>query len=424
MASPPPLRRSLRRRTPRSAPRSTPRSARQPHSITRRRHPPLSPAVSARLQEEFSPTRRDMMYIDGQINPNYLRVPRPNLLWPPGRNPVEEDLSFDPGSDFEEPEYDAIPQGASFPEGASLLEGASLPEEGTTEPYEREYDDPDEDEEAERYQAALVREERLLTKQERLRREALEPIVEYDDPEEGDQNICLSIIEDKNINIPHYLQKKPGDNFIIEYNGRKECQSLSDLKKMVALPEEDDNYDPYYDPDNIFNGIYYECSKELIEKTDASGLTPLAFGPEDYYIETEYVKVGIAANFYIIKPEWMFNGPVPEPGQFKVVKTGKKKRLVNKSFTRPGANVVSGIHCDPRDEFPIYKLEPILDEPIFDKPMSLGGLRKKRNTRKTNKKRTRKSNKKRNTRKTDKKSNKKRTRTTNKKIRRTRRNKV
>ena len=179
MASPPPLRRSLRRRTPGSAPASTPRSTRQPRSVTRRRRPQLSPAVSARLQEEFSPTRRDMMYIDGQINPNYLRVPRPNLLWPPGQNPVEEDLSFDTGSDFEEPDY------------------AALPEEGTTEPYEREYDDPEEDEEAERYQAALVREERLLAKQERLRREALELVVEYDDPKAGDQNIYPALFTKK-----------------------------------------------------------------------------------------------------------------------------------------------------------------------------------------------------------------------------------
>jgi hypothetical protein len=55
----------------------------------------------------------------------------------------------------------------------------------------------------------------------------------------------------------------------------------------------------------------------------------------------------------------MYDGPVPAPRWFKLVNTGESKRLIQRSLTRRGANVVSGVHCDPLDTFDIYRLEPV-----------------------------------------------------------------
>jgi len=148
------------------------------------------------------------------------------------------------------------------------------------------------------------------------------------------------------INIIEYLDKHPNDNFIIEYNTKRECQSLSDLKKQFS---EDDPY-----------GIYYECSATLLEKMKDPNFQPWGYGIDDYYTETEYAKVG-STNFFIIKPDWMFDGPVPEPRYFNLVNTGERKTLVNKSISMGIADIVSGIHCEPQDTFDIYRLEPIID---------------------------------------------------------------
>ena len=86
------------------------------------------------------------------------------------------------------------------------------------------------------------------------------------------------------INIKEYLDKHPNDNFIIEYNTKRECQSLSDLKKQFS---EDDPY-----------GIYYECSATLLEKMKDPNFQPWGYGIDDYYTETEYAKVG-STNFLL-----------------------------------------------------------------------------------------------------------------------------
>lgn len=197
------------------------------------------------------------------------------------------------------------------------------------------------------------------------------------DDEEGkadvnDPNTCVDYIDGYDKNIKDYLAKH-ADNFIIEYNNTRECQSLSYLKKQVSRD------DPY--------GIYYECSKTLIEKMTQTGITPFGFGPGDYYTDTEYVKLG-STNFFIIKPDWMFSGPVPYPRYFKIVESGIKKRLVNKAIITREDTAISGIHCDPKDEYMIYRIKPIFH----------GGRMKKQKNKKVRK--TKKNKKARKTRKT------------------------
>jgi hypothetical protein len=95
-----------------------------------------------------------------------------------------------------------------------------------------------------------------------------------------------------------------------------------------------------------------------MKKVKETGSTPLAFGINDYDSRKEYVKIG-STQSYIEKPEWMYKGPPPEPRIFELVSTGNKKYLVEKSLTKLGANVVSGVHCASLDYYEIYKLVPI-----------------------------------------------------------------
>ena len=182
---------------------------------------------------------------------------------------------------------------------------------------------------------------------------------EYEEAEEDDPNKCFYSYGYYDVNIQKFLDKHP-DNFIIEHGDNVECESLSNLKQLYT---NDDVYD-----------IYYECSESNIKKTAEKGFTPISFTPDDYYTDVEYVKVSPTTNIFIVKPDWMYEGPVPEPRRFKLVNTGIKKRLIERSLTKSGANVVSGIHCDPLDTFDIYKLESVTLGSV-----TLGGKKKKHN---------------------------------------------
>jgi uncharacterized protein YjbI with pentapeptide repeats len=169
-----------------------------------------------------------------------------------------------------------------------------------------------------------------------------------DDAVEGDKNICLDYIQFEDKNILKYLKKNPFNIIIKKINGEFECESLTSLRQQYK--NEPSGKYKYYG--------YYECSEQLMENVKKNGYTPLGFGISDYDSTKEYVKIG-SAQSYIEKPEWMYGGPPPEPRIFELVSTGNKKYLVEKSLTKPGADVVSGVHCDLKDSFEIYKLVPI-----------------------------------------------------------------
>ena len=169
---------------------------------------------------------------------------------------------------------------------------------------------------------------------------------EDDEALPGDKNTCYAVIDLYDKNIDKYLAKDPG-NFILKNGKNKECESLANLRQQYFSEELND-----------FEG-YYECSQSVIDWQNAAGHTKIAFNPEDYITDVEYVKVG-SANHYIVKPKWFYKGPVPAPRMFNLVSTGKKKRLISKRIaTHYGADVVSDVHCDPLDTFEIYRLKPV-----------------------------------------------------------------
>jgi len=105
---------------------------------------------------------------------------------------------------------------------------------------------------------------------------------------------------------------------------------------------------------------FYECSRELMERVKQTHQTPLAFGPDDFYTDREYVKVG-STRFFIEKPDWIFDGIPPEPRIFKLEKIGKKFLVEKRIAEGQGLeDVVSSVHCDLKDEFDIHRLVPVI----------------------------------------------------------------
>jgi hypothetical protein len=182
-----------------------------------------------------------------------------------------------------------------------------------------------------------------------IRPESLKELVEEEEEDDealdGDTNTCYSVIDLYDKNIDKYLTKDPG-NFILVFNEKKECESLKNLRKQYFSKELND-----------YEG-YYECAQNVMNNQKQTGFTQTAFRKGDYYPDVEYVKVG-SANHYIVKPDWFYDGPVPEPRMFHLASIGKKKPLLSKRIAKNyGTNVVSDVHCDPLDMFEIYELKP------------------------------------------------------------------
>lgn len=203
---------------------------------------------------------------------------------------------------------------------------------------------------------------------------SMAPVVEEEEDDEaleGDRNTCYSVTDLYDKNIEKYLAKNKG-NFILVIGDNKECESLINLRRQ------------YYSSEfNVMEG-YYECSQSVIDWQNQEGHTKIAFNREDYISDVEYVKVG-SLNHYIVKPDWFYAGPVPEPRVFKLVSTGERKRLISKIIaTNYGTNVVSDVHCDPLDTFEIFHLEPVFPRKTIQrkstKPRKTSNTRKMRRT--------------------------------------------
>jgi Leucine-rich repeat (LRR) protein len=206
----------------------------------------------------------------------------------------------------------------------------------------------------------------------------LEQEAEDDEALPGDKNTCYAVIDLYDKNIDKYLAKDPG-NFILKVGKNKECESLENLKLQYFSAELND-----------YEG-YYECSQKVIDKQTQTGRTEIAFREGDYYPEVEYVKVGSYNNF-IVKPDWFYEGPAPEPRIFQLVSSGVKKRLISKRIaTHHGVNVVSDIHCDPLDTFDIYELKPVFLKSTTPKQTAQKSNSKSKSRRKSKSKSRRKS---------------------------------
>jgi surface protein len=181
------------------------------------------------------------------------------------------------------------------------------------------------------------------------------------------------------ISSAEYLETPNQFIFKLPNSNNYECASINDMKRSAKIEGQQ----------NIYNG-FYECSQRIMDKVINSGAVPLSFRQGDYIEDVEYIRLGNATAFYVVKPDWLWTGPVPEPRKFELVKIGdEEKYFVSKSIAKGyEQDVISGVHCDLHDKGYIYKLVPI----------NAGGKRLKKK-RKTLKKKRKTLKKKRKTRK-------------------------
>jgi surface protein len=152
------------------------------------------------------------------------------------------------------------------------------------------------------------------------------------------------------ISSAEYLKTPNQFIFKLPNSNNYECASLNDLKHSARIEGRQ----------NVYNG-FYECSQRIMDKVRNSGAVPLSFRPDDYIESVEYIRLGNATAFYVVKPDWLWTGPVPEPRKFELVKIGdEEKYFVSKSIAKGyERDVISGVHCDLHDKGYIYKLVPI-----------------------------------------------------------------
>jgi len=169
------------------------------------------------------------------------------------------------------------------------------------------------------------------------------------------------------VQVPDIETKSPGSGIILTESENYHCLSLEYLKQVSKIEGKEDKYE-----------TFHECSKDVMAKVLApNGITPLGFGydddKKDYNICVSYVKIDA---YFVEKPDWFWNGPVPEPRKFKLVKLeGGEKYLVSRSIALYGHNAISGVHCDKSDKHYIYKLAPSVDN-TQEKIAEGGGVRK------------------------------------------------
>ena len=181
------------------------------------------------------------------------------------------------------------------------------------------------------------------------------------------------------VQVPDIETKSSSSGIILTESENYHCLSLEYLKQVSKIERKEDKYE-----------TFHECSKDVMAKVLApNGITPLGFGydddKKDYNICVSYVKID---TYFVEKPDWFWNGPVPEPRKFKLVKIeGGEKYLVSRSIALYGHNAISGVHCDKSDKYYVYKLAPIVDN-TEEKNVQGGGTRKKNNNKRYKKKST------------------------------------
>uniref|UniRef100_A0A6C0HPG0 BspA family leucine-rich repeat surface protein n=1 Tax=viral metagenome TaxID=1070528 RepID=A0A6C0HPG0_9ZZZZ len=181
------------------------------------------------------------------------------------------------------------------------------------------------------------------------------------------------------VQVPDIETKSSSSGIILTESENYHCLSLEYLKRVSKIERKKDKYE-----------TFHECSKDVMAKVLApNGITPLGFGydddKKDYNLCVSYVKID---TYFVEKPDWFWNGPVPEPRKFKLVKIeGGEKYLVSRSIALYGHNAISGVHCDKSDKYYIYKLAPIVDN-TEEKNVQGGGTRKKNNNKRYIKKST------------------------------------
>jgi len=229
-----------------------------------------------------------------------------------------------------------------------------------------------------------VVDEEALKEQQRLRHESLARSialsrtapVEAETPAETATTgpTCFDAYMLSDEDIQQYLSESP-NNFVLRTvlpggGSKYECQSLDTLKTMNQIegpiPDDDERVDSPYK-------IFYECN--------ASGSGNIA--------GRKFVKLGSELNM-VIKPDWFWDGPIPEPRIFTLQRETEDvfRFIVSTIFpTRLPAyfytGAVSADHCNQVSPVAVFRLVPYTGS-------LTGGKRKNKASKRTRKNKSKK----------------------------------
>lgn len=156
---------------------------------------------------------------------------------------------------------------------------------------------------------------------------------------------CFDMIMADDIVISEYLAESPG-NFVLAIDTsdgvKYECASLEGLKQQWGVTMDD------IPPDRLRYQEFFECERadhmELIEHG------------------RQFVKMG-SNNLLVLRPSWLWDGPVPEPRIFRLVPTGEVTYFMSSNvYPEPldeENGYVSSDHCNQTGPSRVYFLDPL-----------------------------------------------------------------
>jgi hypothetical protein len=210
---------------------------------------------------------------------------------------------------------------------------------------------------------------------------------------------CSDVVMLDEFGIKEYL-REDSQNFVIglaKPSGEimYECQNLRNLKLQKRMDSNPRDRPPYTE--------FLECKDEAPARVQADYGKWLMPGGR------RFVKM-YSFGLMVLKPAWLWNGPVPEPRIFILEQAGDVYKFVT-SEAAPAPNsefrAVGKDHCNQTGRVSVYRLVPVTLTSDGNAPTSIGvtGGRKRRNrrsgrkTKKNNRTKTRKHRKNRKTRK-------------------------
>ena len=161
-----------------------------------------------------------------------------------------------------------------------------------------------------------------------------------------------------------YLNEDP-ENFVILMKGglNVELHNLNSMRLQHRYVSERSQVQRYNE--------WYSCRKN-----------DHRLGPNNVNHDDVYVKVGNSLTF-IQKPDWIYEGPVPESRMFELRPTDRKVTAMVSRQILDGGSLVSGDHCNHINPVRIYELIPISENeiklPKDDKYETILSLKKKDN---------------------------------------------
>ena len=147
----------------------------------------------------------------------------------------------------------------------------------------------------------------------------------------GDETKCFDANTLDDVKIKDFL-KQETDNFVLKIGNKYECHRLKNIRTQHRYSSGKYNE-------------WYPCNNNIGK-----------YGPDSVNtLSNHFIKL-TNFNLFVIKPEWMYFGPVPEPRIFNVIKYNSEIAMVSKEILEGNSDLLSRDHCNHRTPVLTYYL--------------------------------------------------------------------